>query len=391
MNGTNATYLPFLLLLVTWSNDWISPYLFCVAKSSLWDDLHRPSLTVANSNSEKYVHSVSCHDDDDGKLRICGWYREFQYPLEGNGASTLRGGSDRGNDPTTTGESSNPLFIPATNGATSTNGASSGISNNIGNNRMNRRGRGRPSYRRYGGRSSPLIKGGVNASSRSTLGMRRNAMSASQQSYQQPLNSSNNNNINRFQSFWDWIQTVNLPQIQVRAEPTTTLKLRKRFPFLKTVATLGADCNLQMGVWQFRSSWEDSIIGGSLTLVGRELQFQKAWLLSTPGGGGISDLLATRLRLRAAVDLGTLKAYIRFGFRSERLSPINLAEGFTVMKQLPLDGQQGHVKLEFKANVSLPQPEIEFSTETRRGSLFSGVGMSDVEVNIEELNLLLDY
>jgi len=387
MYGLNITFLPFLLLLVTWSNDWLSPHVFCLATSSFFDNLNRPSLSVAKSNNDDYFNRAQCNDDDDGKLHICGWYREVQFPLEG---TILRGGSDRSDDPTTILESSNPLFIPATNSASSSNGPSSGISNNMGNNsRMNRRGRPRPSYRRYGGRSPSQIKGGVSSTSRSSLGTRRNAMSASQQNYQQPLN--NNNNINRFQSFWDWIQTVNLPQIQVRAEPTTTLKLRKRFPFLKTVATLGADCNLQMGVWQFRSSWEDSIVGGSLTLVGRELQFQKAWLLSTPGGGGISDLLATRLRLRAAVDLGTLKAYIRFGFRSERLSPINLAEGFTVMKQLPLDGQQGHVKLEFKANVSLPQPEIEFSTETRRGSLFSGVGMSDVEVNIEELNLLLDY
>mmetsp|Transcript_22724 Transcript_22724/g.32565 ORF Transcript_22724/g.32565 Transcript_22724/m.32565 type:complete len:254 (-) Transcript_22724:1052-1813(-) len=226
-------------------------------------------------------------------------------------------------------------------------------------------------YRRYGGRALPR------SSSSSSF-----TNTSSGANPKRP----NSNNNNLFQSARDFLQKVNLPQIQVRAEPTTTLKLRKRFPFLKTVITLGADCNLQMGVWQFRSSWEDSLIGGSLTMAGRELQFNKAWLLSM----GVGDL-ATRLRLRAAVDMGTFKAYIRLGFRSERLSPINLAEGFTVIKQLPLDGQQGHVKLEFKANVAVPQPEIEFSTENRKGSLIHGVGMGDVEVNIEELNLLLDY
>ena len=57
------------------------------------------------------------------------------------------------------------------------------------------------------------------------------------------------------------------------------------------------------------------------------------------------------------------------------------------MKQFPLDGNQGHVKLEVKANFALPEPEIEYSTEIQR----SVIGMGDIEINIEELNLLLDY
>lgn len=184
-----------------------------------------------------------------------------------------------------------------------------------------------------------------------------------------------------------WIKDnqSSLPRVQVRVEPTTTLKLRKRFrPLFKTVVTLGADFNTQLGVWQFKSSWEDSIIGGRLTLQGRELQLLKTWLLSV---GAVEDLV-TRLRFRAAIDLGTGKAYARFGFRTERLSPINVVEGFTLLRQLPLDGPEGHVKLEVKANFAFPEPEIEYSTE--RGSR-SIVGMGDIEVNIDELNLLLDY
>jgi hypothetical protein len=149
------------------------------------------------------------------------------------------------------------------------------------------------------------------------------------------------------------------------------------------VIRLGADFNTQLGVWQFQSSWEDEVIGGKLTLAGRELQFSKTWLLSV---GAVEDLV-TRLRLRAAVDLGTMKAYARLGFRTERLSPINVVEGFTMMKRLPLDGNNGHVKLEVKANFAFPEPEIEYSTENHR----SFVGMGDIEINIDELNLLLDY
>jgi hypothetical protein len=181
----------------------------------------------------------------------------------------------------------------------------------------------------------------------------------------------------------EWIQAGNLPKIQCRVEPNTTLKVRKTFRPLKTVVRLGADFNTQLGVWQFKSSWEDDVIGGKLTLAGRELQFSKTWLLSV---GAVEDLV-TRLRFRAAVDLGTMKAYARLGFRTERLSPINVVEGFTLRKRLPLDGNDGHVKLEVKANFAFPEPEIEYSTENHR----SFVGMGDIEVNIDELNLLLDY
>ena len=175
----------------------------------------------------------------------------------------------------------------------------------------------------------------------------------------------------------------NWPTLQCRVEPTTTLKIRKTFRPLKTIVQLGADFNTQLGVWQFKSSWEDAIIGGKLTLAGRELQLTKSWQLSV---GAVEDLV-TRLRLRAAVDLQTWKAYVRVGFRTERLAPINMMEGFTLMKQIPLDGSAGHIKLEVKANFALPEPEIEYSTESQR----SIVGMGNIEVSIEELNLVLDY
>lgn len=175
----------------------------------------------------------------------------------------------------------------------------------------------------------------------------------------------------------------NWPKLQCRVEPTTTLKIRKTFRPLKTIIQLGADFNTQLGVWQFKSSWEDAIIGGKLTLAGRELQLTKSWQLSV---GAVEDLV-TRLRLRAAVDLQTWKAYARVGFRTERLAPINMMEGFTLMKQVPLDGSAGHIKLEVKANFALPEPEIEYSTESNR----SIVGMGNIEVSIEELNLVLDY
>jgi hypothetical protein len=69
------------------------------------------------------------------------------------------------------------------------------------------------------------------------------------------------------------------PHVSVSCEPTTTLKLRKIFTPLKTVVTLGADYNTNIGVWQFRSSWEDSIIGGRISVAGREVMLSKSWLV----------------------------------------------------------------------------------------------------------------
>ena len=175
-----------------------------------------------------------------------------------------------------------------------------------------------------------------------------------------------------------------LPKMVCRVEPTMTLKLRKTFRPLKTIIRLGADYNTQQGIWQFKSSWEDSIIGGKITLAGsKELQLTKSWQMSV---GGVEDLV-TRLRFRATINLQTFQAYARVGFRTERLTPIDVVEGFTVLKRLPLDGSGGNLKLEVKANVALPEPEIEYSTEAQR----SVIGMGNIEVSIDEMNLLLDY
>jgi hypothetical protein len=217
----------------------------------------------------------------------------------------------------------------------------------------------------------------------------RSLSSSSRRRWRRQWEQSQNRMPQFVQNFREWWMTnvspnvQSLPKIVCRVEPTTTLKLRKTFRPLKTIVRFGADYNTQIGVWQFKSSWEDAIIGGKLTLAGRELQFTKSWQLSV---GAVEDLV-TRLRFRAAINLQTFQAYARVGFRTERLTPINVVEGFTVLKRIPLDGTRGNVKLEVKANFALPEPEIEYSTETQR----SLIGMGDVEVSIDELNLLLDY
>lgn len=262
---------------------------------------------------------------------------------------------------------------------------------------------------------------------------RKFAKASSRKKTNSPLLSSFNPRTILLEPITDWYAThvqptmKDWPKVQCRIEPTTTLKIRKTFRPFKTIVRLSAQYNTQIGIWKFHSSWEDTIIGGKFTLAGRkELQFTKSWSLTggsflsgsssntkkkrnastgsnastTPGSmsGGTStpttnvmDDMVTRLRLRAAVDLQTWKAYVRVGFRTEQqsspMTTINVMEGFTIVKHIPLDGVNGQVKLEVKANFALPEPEIEYSTETHR----SLVGMGDIEVGIEELNLLLDY
>lgn len=181
----------------------------------------------------------------------------------------------------------------------------------------------------------------------------------------------------------EWISNPNLPRINFTFQPSTTLKISKVFRPLKTNVILGADFNTQLGVWQFKSSWEDSFFQGRLTFAMGELQYAKSWLINV----GMYDNLATRLRLRAAIDLRTKKAYARLGFRTEQLSPINFMDGFMMTKRMSFDGNKGKVKLETKTKLRFPQPEIEYSTENHK----SITGTGDIEVNLQELNLLLNY
>lgn len=129
------------------------------------------------------------------------------------------------------------------------------------------------------------------------------------------------------------------PQVKFSMDPTTSLKLRKRIYPLKTVLTLGADYNTQIGVWQFRSTWEDSIIGGRISIAGREVMLTKSWLLKVMD----SEDVATRLKFRAAIDTRTWTATAKFGFRTERISPLNITDGFQLAKKFPLDGSSGEL------------------------------------------------
>ena len=73
--------------------------------------------------------------------------------------------------------------------------------------------------------------------------------------------------------------------------------------------------------------------------------------------------------------------------QTHRLQPLNLKDGVTLRRRLPLDGTEGHAKLEVRANLCLPEPEIEYSTDKKR--LIMGTG--DIQLSIDELNLCLEY
>ena len=180
-----------------------------------------------------------------------------------------------------------------------------------------------------------------------------------------------------------------IPGIRVRIDPSTKIKLRKTLhPLGATVLKLGADFDAQLGIWQFRSSWEDRVIGGTLSVVGRELQIQKTWRFSLDQERlGSREDLVTSVRFRAGADLATRKAFAKVGFRPEKIRPFNFYDGFSVSRRLPLDGKKERIKLELKASLALPEPEIECSTEASKIL----VGLGDVEVTLDELNLLFDY
>lgn len=151
-------------------------------------------------------------------------------------------------------------------------------------------------------------------------------------------------------------------------------------------------------------SWEDTLIGGKLLFNGSELQLHKSWLFAI---GGTANL-AANLRFRAALDIATGRVSARFGFRTEQnTNSRNIVDGIDLVKRVPLDGSEGHAKLEVKLRVAFPQPDIQLDggkkadrgTAPQSTSLKpekpSGndvyVGMGDLEIDVEELNLLLDW
>eukprot|EP00640_Fibrocapsa_japonica_P005806 CAMPEP_0113940188 /NCGR_PEP_ID=MMETSP1339-20121228/6363_1 /TAXON_ID=94617 /ORGANISM="Fibrocapsa japonica" /LENGTH=121 /DNA_ID=CAMNT_0000943915 /DNA_START=260 /DNA_END=625 /DNA_ORIENTATION=+ /assembly_acc=CAM_ASM_000762 len=121
-------------------------------------------------------------------------------------------------------------------------------------------------------------------------------------------------------------------------------------------------------------------------MVGKELQATKSFKLQLSPD---DNARIANLRILGALNLDSWKGYARIGFRTEKASPLNLSN-FAVVQKLPL-GSEGHAKVEVKATFSLPEPEIVLSTERNevQGNFLIGVG--DVNISIDELNLCLDY
>jgi len=188
-----------------------------------------------------------------------------------------------------------------------------------------------------------------------------------------------------------------LPQVKVRVDPLTSLKIRKNFRWMRTVLSIGADYSTQLGTWSMKYSWEDSLIGGKLLLKGSELQLHKSWIFAL---GGTANL-AANLRFKAALDVATGRVSARFGFRTEQnANARNIVDGVDLVKRLPLDGSEGHAKLEVKLRVAFPQPDIQLDGGKKSDRETSDsanspndvyVGMGDLEIDVDELNLLLDW
>jgi len=69
-------------------------------------------------------------------------------------------------------------------------------------------------------------------------------------------------------------------------------------------------------------------------------------------------------------------------------------QGFTIVPTIPLDGHRGHMKLEARTYVDLPEPEFVVGMDMDgvsgdNGSLGMGFG-SDIDVDVEELSLVIN-
>lgn len=181
-----------------------------------------------------------------------------------------------------------------------------------------------------------------------------------------------------------WADQV--PSLQLKIDPTTTLKVRKKFYPVGTKFEIGADFNTQLSVWQLRSSWEDNFIKGELAIKGRELQYTKAWTLPFSA----NEMLFAKLRLNAGLDLVNFSTFVRIGFRTEQASAEggSLMDGFplTYIFKVPINNNSDVMGLQFKGRIALPKPSFEMSTGKK-----ADIGLGDgLQVNLDEVNVLVD-
>mmetsp|Transcript_24744 Transcript_24744/g.32313 ORF Transcript_24744/g.32313 Transcript_24744/m.32313 type:complete len:332 (+) Transcript_24744:52-1047(+) len=191
--------------------------------------------------------------------------------------------------------------------------------------------------------------------------------------------------VDKVQSYtYDLVE--HLPQIVVEANPTTSLKFRKRVsPLNLLTLTLGLDYCFQLGTYRFTGECEDNVLGMKINMVGSELQATKIMKFKVFAA---EDKVA-KLKLLGALDLTSMKGYGRISLRSERISNFDLRQFFAAPK-FALDSA-GHSKLEVKTDFHFPEPEIVFTTEQppSEQKIFQGLG--DIHVSINEINFILEY
>ncbi|KAL7471775.1 hypothetical protein ACHAXS_012068 [Conticribra weissflogii] len=218
--------------------------------------------------------------------------------------------------------------------------------------------------------------------------------------------------INSFRR-WTYEKTgFYIPKININFEPVTSLKLRKSWHNVipGAIIRVGADFETQTmmgtGVWRLRGCLEDKLIGGRFSIKGKRsrsggqlVEYSKSWLF--PGAGS----LATRFNLCATYDMSQRRGSARFGFKTVNSNGGGNVEtlgvfggigrqGFSIIPTIPLDGQKGHMILEAKTYVDVPQPEFVVGMDmddgsNDRGSFGMGFG-GDIDVDIEELNLVIN-
>ena len=124
------------------------------------------------------------------------------------------------------------------------------------------------------------------------------------------------------------------------------------------------------------------MIGDRLLLRGTSLELTKTWLVSV---GSYSDSFVSRVRMRLSVNLKDGRTKFKFGVRNEAVNNVDILSGLRFEKNI---GLTSNAKVQVKSNVRLPEPEVEFFGVGEGRRL---VGMGDVEVAVEEVNVCLDY
>uniref|UniRef100_A0A0G4I7Q0 Uncharacterized protein n=1 Tax=Chromera velia CCMP2878 TaxID=1169474 RepID=A0A0G4I7Q0_9ALVE len=192
-----------------------------------------------------------------------------------------------------------------------------------------------------------------------------------------------------------------LPKVQVNAKNMgAKLKLQKKmFGVPISELQLGFMYDHETKQLNPVSCVRENLLQGDLSLQGSCLEYRNSWVVPhaskdkqeriAAGGAEYAEgCVGSRLNFVGGVDLKRGKVFCRFGIKTERILPVEvLHDGLRFAPKFRLGRESGSPKMEVKARVRLPAPQVEYEWDVDTREIEGRQGFGPLEVDLEEVAL----